>query len=164
MPTRFDARSYRNALACYATGVAVLTAATVDGDHLGITVNSLASVSLEPPLVSLCLGRHLARFEVLTKVERFNLNVLRADQAGLSAQFAGDGRNKWNGVKFGLTGNGIRALDSNLALLECRRYQSYSAGDHDILIGLVERFHHDGAGRPLLFYRGRYHSLGEQGL
>ncbi len=132
--------------------MAVLTALTVDGDHLGITVNSLASVSLEPTLVSLCLGR------------RFNLNVLRADQAGLSAQFAGDGRNKWNGVKFGLTGNGIRALDSNLALLECRRYQSYSAGDHDILIGLVERFHHDGAGRPLIFYRERYHGLGEQGL
>ena len=162
MQTCFDARAYRSALSCYATGVAVLTAVTPSGDHLGITVNSLTSVSLDPPLVSLCLGRHLARFEALTKAELFNLNVLRADQAGLSAQFAGNGRDKWDGVKFGLARNGIRVLDSHLALLECRRYESYRAGDHDILIGLVERFQHDGAGSPLLFYRGRYHGLREQ--
>jgi len=151
MPSAFDVRAYRNTLGCYATGVAVLTAITPAGEHLGITVNSLTSVSLAPPLVSLCLGQHLARFEVLTALEMFNLNVLRADQAPLSAQFAGKAGNKWRGVRFTLGPNGIRIIEPHLALFECRRFQGYRAGDHHILIGQVERCRHDGAGAPLLF-------------
>jgi flavin reductase (DIM6/NTAB) family NADH-FMN oxidoreductase RutF len=161
MPAGFDDRAYRNALGCYATGVAVLTALASTGEHLGLTLNSLTSVSLQPPLVSFCLGQHLARFEILTALEVFNLNVLRADQAALSAQFARAGADKWRGVKFKLGSNGIRVLEPHLALLECQRFQGYQAGDHQILIAEVKRFRHDHSGAPLLFYRGRYHRLAD---
>jgi flavin reductase (DIM6/NTAB) family NADH-FMN oxidoreductase RutF len=159
MRPAFDVRAYRDTLGCYATGVAVLTAVTPGGEHLGITVNSLTSVSLQPPLVALCLSKHLARFEALWRVECFNLSILREDQSALSVQFAGNGRDKWRGVGFALSRRGIRILEPHLALLECRRFQSHRAGDHAILIGQVERYQHDGAGHPLLFYRGRYHTI-----
>jgi flavin reductase (DIM6/NTAB) family NADH-FMN oxidoreductase RutF len=159
VPDGFDPVSYRRALGCYPTGVAVMTAITPAGDHVGITVNSFTSVSLEPPLVSICLGKHLARFESLTSADVFNLNILREDQSDLSSQFAGSGREKWLGVRFRIGGNGIRILEPNLALLECERHHNYRAGDHDIVIARVRGFHHDGGAAPLLFYRGAYHRV-----
>jgi flavin reductase (DIM6/NTAB) family NADH-FMN oxidoreductase RutF len=156
---RFDQLSYRRALGCYPTGVAVVTALTPAGDHVGITINSFTSVSLEPPLISICLGKHLARFEALVSAEVFNLNILREDQSELSAQFAGNGRDKWLGVQFRSGHKGTRILEPNLALLACERQHNYRAGDHDIVIGRVRAFHHDGGAAPLLFYRGGYHRV-----
>jgi len=160
----FDQLSYRRALGCYPTGVAVVTAVTPAGDHVGITINSFTSVSLEPPLISICLGKHLARFEALTSSDAFNLNILREDQSELSAQFAGDGRDKWRGVQFRIGQYGTRILEPHLALLECERHLNYRAGDHDIVIGRVHTFHHDAGAAPLLFYRGAYHRVRSSGL
>jgi len=162
--TEFDSISYRRALGCYPTGVAVMTAVTPAGDHVGITVNSFASVSLEPPLISICLGKHLSRFEALISAHVFSLNILREDQSELSSQFAGNGRGKWLGVRFRIGHNGTRILEPNLALLECQRHHNYRAGDHDIVIGRVFAFHYDRGAAPLLFYRGAYHRVKSPGV
>src|SRR5262249_25508040 len=143
----------------YATGVAILTAVTQAGEHLGITVNSFTSVSLDPPLVSVCLGKLLASLRRIKAARCFNINILCRGQEALSAQFARAGTEKWQGVCYEVARNGVRTVRPNLAVLECSRYRVYPAGDHHILLGRVEFVHINAVEEPLLFYRGEYRTL-----
>jgi flavin reductase (DIM6/NTAB) family NADH-FMN oxidoreductase RutF len=154
-----DGVHFRRALGHYATGVAILTAVTRSGEHLGITVNSFSSASLEPPLVSVCLGEFLASLRQIRAAKAFNISILCSGQEALSVQFARSGAEKWRGVRYGVASNGVRIVEPNLAVLECSRYRVYPAGDHHILLGRVERFSVNGIQEPLLFYRGEYRTL-----
>lgn len=156
----FDSTLFRRALGHYATGVAVLTAVTRTGEHLGVTVNSFSSVSLNPPLISVCLGKFLCSLHAIKAARAFNVNILCRGQEALSAQFARRGAEKWSGVRFEIARNGVRTVEPNLAVLECSRYRVYPAGDHHILLGRVEYFRLNGIEEPLLFYRGQYRTLG----
>lgn len=154
-----DGLHFRRALGHYATGVAILTTVTRAGEHLGITVNSFSSVSLAPPLISVCLGQFLASLPGIKSAKAFNISILCRGQESLSALFARSGAAKWRGVRYGIASNGARIVEPNLAVLECSRYRSYRVGDHHILIGRVERFSVNGIQEPLLFYRGEYRTL-----
>ncbi len=158
----FPARTLRDVLGSFPTGVAVVTAAGITGESYGITVNSFNSVSLDPPLVLFSLSRRLLSLDGILRAGAFAINFLRDDQAHLSARFASALSDKWTGVEFRSGANGSPVLVPTLAVLECHPYAHYDGGDHVIVVGRVTSVEMDSGRHPLVFFRGRYHTLSIQ--
>ena len=158
-----DPRSFRNALGCFATGVAVVTVRPDgEGGPFGITVNSVASVSLEPPLVLFCLARASRHYREITACREFVINVLAEDQRGHSARFANPAtQQQWQAVAADVTAAGTPVLAGALATLVCTLEAVYDGGDHGIVLGRVSELDWRPEGRPLLYIRGRYGRLEE---
>ena len=154
-----DSRVLRRSLGAFATGVCVVAARASDGENLGVTVNSFCSVSLDPPLILVCIGRSLASHDKLLSCEGFSVSVLRNDQSALSARFATRGIDKWEGAshRTGLAGGLI--IEPHLAYFDCATHDRQDAGDHTILLGRVLDFT-SREGSPLLYFRGKYDTLG----
>jgi flavin reductase (DIM6/NTAB) family NADH-FMN oxidoreductase RutF len=149
---------FRQLLGRFATGVTVVTARGPGGGPVGMTASSVASVSLEPPLLLVCVDRTHDMHAALEAGQHFVLNVLAADQEALSRRFAGDEENRFDGVGYKENRQGIPVLDGALASIECVKQTAVPGGDHTVFLGLVT----GGAvtdRRPLLYYRGGYSSL-----
>jgi len=145
----------RQALARFATGITVVTTRAADGSPLGLTVNSFASVSLDPPLLLWCLGRAAADYDAFRLAERHLVNVLAADQVELSKRFAARGPDRFAGLRYADTDTGLPRLAGCIAWFECAIRSRYDEGDHVILVGRIEAFE-IAPGRPLLFHDSRY--------
>ncbi|HVV28244.1 MAG TPA: flavin reductase family protein [Rhizomicrobium sp.] len=155
----FDSRAFRAALGCFPTGIAVMTAAGTEA-HLGITVNSFTSVSLDPPLVLWCIDRRSRRYRAFAEAPGFTISILAAGHRAVSARLAGAGEHSLDGIALIPTELGPPALADSLAVFECTRESVQDAGDHAILIGRVLRFaRHEKAGMPLVYFQGRYGAL-----
>jgi len=154
-----DQREFRAALGCFATGVTVVTAQAADGTPMGLTVNSVTSVSLDPPLVLFCLGRQSQWFERFRDAGHYVVNVLREDQVGLSIRFSQPQPDRWDGVAWEAWSTGGPVLRGTVASIECTTEAIHEGGDHLILVGRVVRLASDPAGRPLLYHAGRYAHL-----
>ncbi len=152
-------RRLRQALGRFTTGVTVVTAAGPDGTRVGITVNSFASVSLDPPLVLWSIERRSPSLAVFQSAPHFCVNVLAADQESLCQRFASPNADKFDGVGHSQGLGGSTKLAGSLAWFECRNQQQIDGGDHLIIIGEVEDFSH-ADGDPLVFFGGRLGSLG----
>ncbi len=155
---------FRAALGAFATGVCV--AATRDGTGLpaGVTINSFASVSLEPPLVLFCLGRDGAALARFSAAPSWAIHVLADTQRELARRFAvsrrhAPGIDPWGGVAWEEDDAGLPVLSGCLARLTCLSERVIDGGDHSILIGRVSRLSWEKAGRPLLYFRGRYEAV-----
>jgi flavin reductase (DIM6/NTAB) family NADH-FMN oxidoreductase RutF len=158
-PPEIDPSQFRQLLGRFATGVTILTVATPEDRPLGMTANSLASVSLHPPLVSVCVDRVAEMHEPILSARQFVVNVLASPQEALARRFADKHEDRFDGVGYHLSPDGLILLDGALAHVECERYAEYPGGDHTIVLGRVV----GGAtadGRPLLYYRGGYAALG----
>ena len=155
----FDARSFRDALGEFATGVAVVTARGADGQSVGVTINSFASVSLEPPLVLWSLGLQSPSLAVFESCSHYAVNVLAADQTEFSQRFAQSQSDKFAGIELQTGASGVQLLPDCSAWFECRNEMRYPGGDHIILVGHVESFHREEK-PPLIFHGGRYRVLG----
>lgn len=146
-------REFRDALGRFATGVTVVTTATAEGP-VGITANSFASVSLDPPVVLWSIGRQSNRFAAFAASERFAVHVLGADQIDLSRRFARSG-SAFAGLNLEEGESGVPLLAGCLSRFECVRLAAHEGGDHLIMVG-----HVTGAslrdGEPLVFSRGGY--------
>ncbi len=151
----FDPRELRNALGQFATGVTVITTVAPGGERIGVTANSFTSVSMDPPLVLWCPGRHLRSLPHFERATHFAINVLASDQHELSRRFATPDDDKFAGVPLRTGIAGIPVLEGTLATFECRTVARHEAGDHVIYVGQVERFRHEPAS-PLVFHGGRY--------
>ena len=157
----FDPIELRAAFARFMTGVTVVTARDSAGEPVGFTANSFTSVSLEPPLLLVCPGRHLSRFDVFESASSFGVSVLAEGQEEVSNLFAGG-----PGARFSLCGwesgtRGVPLISGRSAGFECRVHDRVEAGDHLILIGRIEAF--DGSGeRGLGFGPSGYFSLGKE--
>ena len=158
----FDTREFRNALGCFPTGVVVVSA-RAGAALMGITVNSFASVSLDPPLVLWSVDRKSSRYETFTTVAEFTISVLSSDHRTVSARLATPGEHSLDGVPLVETANGTPGLADSLAVLECSREAVHDGGDHAIIVGRVQRFACRSSGQPLVFFRGRYGGLAESG-
>jgi flavin reductase (DIM6/NTAB) family NADH-FMN oxidoreductase RutF len=154
-----DSATFRNLLGRFATGVTVLTLPGPGGRPSGMTASSLASVSLQPPLLSVCVDREADLHELIVLAPGFVVNVLESGQEALARRFAEEHPDRFAGVGYQLGPSGEILLDGALAHIECRRHSLYDGGDHSIIIGLVTGGS-TGAGRPLLYYRGGYAALG----
>jgi flavin reductase (DIM6/NTAB) family NADH-FMN oxidoreductase RutF len=156
----FDARAFRDALGCFPTGVAVITAESADRPAMGITVNSFASVSLDPPLVLWCIDRHSDRSKTFVRAESFTISVLDAVHREVSARLAQPGTHRLDEIALLPTDLGPPALADALAVFECTRESVHAGGDHVILIGRVVRFAFRRSGERLVFFRGHYGTFG----
>ena len=155
-----ETRRLRNALGCFTTGVCVVTAATERGP-VGLTINSFASVSLEPPLVLWSLDRASDRADVFQSVERFAINVLSEDMRELSSKLARKGA--YGVPEEALDGQAgdVPVLDGTLARFVCTVEARHDGGDHVIVVGRVVSFAYAERGHPLIYYRGHYRALAE---
>ena len=167
----FDIKGFRDALGFFPTGIAVMTAAPApdpanpskqDASHIGITVNSFTSVSLDPPLVLWCIDRRSRRYPHFAQAPGFTVSILASGHRDVSSRLAGTGEHSLEGIALIPTELGPPALADSLAVFECARESVQDAGDHAILIGRVLRFAwHDMAGAPLVYFRGRYGALAQ---
>jgi flavin reductase (DIM6/NTAB) family NADH-FMN oxidoreductase RutF len=151
-------REFVRACAQFATGVAVATLLDAGGAPHGITVNSFTSVSLEPPLVLLCIGHSAAILRHFRPQVHFALNMLSEDQRHVSEHFARTGGARFEGVSWRPGRTGAPVVEDVLATLECRLARTETAGDHDILIAEVLHTAVRG-GRPLVYYGSAYRRL-----
>ena len=124
-----------------------------------MTASSLASVSLHPPLVSVCVDHAAGLHDLILESREFVVNILESAQEALSRRFADKHDDRFDGVGYHRSPEGFVLLDGALAHIECERYAIYPGGDHSIVLGRVIGGH-TGEGRPLLYYRGGYAALG----
>lgn len=148
-----DASTFRNVLSQWPSGVTVVTT-LVDGVRHGMTASSFSSVSAEPPLVSVCLSRHLYSHELISSSGVFGINVLAKDQAEIARRFAGmvDVEDRFAGETWTTAETGVPLLDSALGWLDCRVVHEYPGGDHTIFVGEVLAGQAASRKAPLLFH------------
>lgn len=154
-----DARTLRDALGCFATGITVVTAMTPDGTPIGLTANSFTSVSLDPPLLLVCIANTASSGPILQQAEHFAVNVLQIGQQPVSTRFAGKGEDRFAASDWSEGENGAPVLAGSLSAFECRRHAVHEGGDHFILVGEVKRAQFDARRDPLLYFRGKYRRL-----
>lgn len=152
-------RAFRDAMGSFTTGVCVLGAKRRDGVVVGMTVNSFTSVSLDPPLVLVCLGAQSPRSRALIDPGRFAISVLAEEQRAISNHFAqpGEGQAPETGWRAGE--NGAPVMDGAAAVVECDVETTHISGDHMIVIGRVTRIETDPGREPLVYFRGGYRLL-----
>jgi flavin reductase len=152
---------FRRALGCFATGVTVITVDNREQVH-GMTANAFTAVSLEPPLVLVCIDRRNRTHQCLQAMARFGISLLSEAQKSISEYYAlpalARSQNSYTTAHFFRTNNGTPVLDGSLAFLECRVREMHPAGDHTVFVAQVENLI-AGEGRPLLYFRGNYRSI-----
>jgi flavin reductase (DIM6/NTAB) family NADH-FMN oxidoreductase RutF len=151
----------RQAIGHFATGVTVVTSRTDSGAPIGTTASAVSTLSLEPPLVLVCLDRSSHTLDAIRSHGAFAINVLAEGQERLSANFARRGAAaSWDGVGHRIGRIGNPHLSGALARLDCRLERCLDGGDHEIVIGRLLSLERSGRDlRPLLHYRGSYGSL-----
>lgn len=157
--TGHDPRTLRAALGCFATGVTVVTCLTDEGIPAGLTVNSFTSVSLDPPLLLVCLAKEAASAAPLTAARSFAINVLQTGQQPASIRFSTRDEDRFGTTPWSRGEGGAPILEESLGVFECERYAVYDGGDHHILVGQVFKASFDASLDPLLYFRGRYRRL-----
>jgi flavin reductase (DIM6/NTAB) family NADH-FMN oxidoreductase RutF len=157
-----SAGELRDAIGCFATGVTIVTSVGAGGEPVGTTASAVSSLSLEPPLVLVCLDRSSQTLSAIRGHRAFAVNVLAADQHEISTNFARRGRAAtWESVSHRHGSTGSPRLDGVLAVLDCAVERVVAAGDHDVVIGRVHEITtSDEDLAPLLHYRGAYSRIG----
>ena len=149
----------RRALGAFATGVTVVTTMDADGSPRGFTANSFTSVSLDPPLILVCLAKRAASCPVFQAAESFAVNILSEDQKAVSTAFSSPGVDRFTTVDWSARATGCPILADVVAWLDCRMQEVVDAGDHYILIGRIVDYDYAPAS-PLGFCRGAYVTFG----
>jgi len=158
--TAFDTRDLRRALGTYATGVTIITTRDGEGRLYGLTANSFASVSLDPPLVLWSLSRAAGSYPAFRDATHFGVNVLGGEHREHSLRFAHPHPDKFAGIGYALGEHGVPLIDGAAAHFECAIETRYEGGDHVIVVGRVLRY--DYTVKPtLLFCHGKYHEARE---
>ena len=150
---------FRDVMGRFATGVTVVTTSN-QGRLEGLTASAFSSVSLEPPLVLVCIGKDSSCYGAFSGGSFFAINILSAEQTGLSVRFSSDVGDRFEGVAHETWVTGAPILAGAIAAVDCTLYAVYDGGDHSILVGRVERL---GPIRkdadPLIYYRGAYRGV-----
>ena len=154
-----DPRTLRDALGCFATGVTVVTTCAADGTPVGLTANSFTSVSLDPPLLLVCLANTASSLPSFLEADHFAVNVLHIGQQLISGRFASKVEDRFAQTETEVWDSGVPIVRHALAAFECSREAVHEAGDHKILIGRVLRVQFEPRRDPLLYFRGRYRRL-----
>jgi flavin reductase (DIM6/NTAB) family NADH-FMN oxidoreductase RutF len=164
MPTleAIDTAGFRHALGHFLTGVTIVTTTGPSGEPVGMTANAFTSVSLDPPLVMVCVARSAASFAAMELAERYAVHILHHGQHELSGAFArsaAEGAEKFSAVAWHRSADGLPLLDECLARVQCTISQRIELGDHIGYIGRVDAAAAEAAASPLAFFRGKYASL-----
>ncbi|MFF2654343.1 flavin reductase family protein [Streptomyces sp. NPDC058045] len=157
-----DPVAMRRAMGRFATGVAVITAQGGDGHPHGMTLNSLTSVSLDPPLLLVCFNEGARTAEAVREAGRFAVSILSARQEPIARRFARRGEDHFAGLPLEFGGHQVPVVPDALAHLECSVDREVVAGDHVVVFGAVDRLC-ERAGDPLLFVGGRFGDYVDRG-
>jgi len=157
-----DSRSFRQLMGCFATGVTVVTLNDPDLGRAGITINSVTSVSLSPPLILFCLDKKAHLYPAFRRAEFFAVNILSASQESVSRHFANyrlypESKKMWDRAQ-----QGCPLLHGTLGWVICRKTATYKGGDHDIFLGeVVKLSRRKGTHKPLLYVQSKYAQVAE---
>ncbi|OYQ34327.1 hypothetical protein CHU95_12915 [Niveispirillum lacus] len=152
-------RTLRDMMGCFATGVTVVTAMAPNGEPIGFTANSFTSVSLDPPLLLVCIVKDAQRAQSYTSAGHFAVNILQADQQLVSSHFAMKKDDKFTDVAWRRGEYGNPIICDSLGHFECETFNIVEAGDHYILIGRILNASFESWRDPLIYYRGKYRAL-----
>ena len=156
-----DGRELRNAMGLFATGVTIITTKDASGKPFGLTANAFSSLSLDPPMLLICVDKGVDCYACFDESKVFAVNFLSLAQEELSTRFATKGIEKFEGLSYSVGELGVALLDGALAHFECTVAHAHEGGDHTIYVGEVQRLV-TMEGDPLLFYQGKYRSLAPQ--
>lgn len=155
-----DGATFRKAMARLATGVTVVSVRGADGLPAGMTASAVTSLSLEPPMVLVCVGHAGVLHQALSSADTFGIAILADDQEALSRRFATRETQQFEGLDCATSPAGLPVLPGILAYLECWRSASLPGGDHTIVTGTVQ-WATAADGNPLLYFAGGYRGLSE---
>jgi flavin reductase len=158
--TGFSSTDFRNALGCFATGVTVITSRGDEDDAFGMTANAFSSLSLDPPLVLVCVISGTAGADMIERNRAFAVNILGSHQEPISRYFSWKDRPRgsaaFSEIPHRTAATGCPLLKGAAAYLDCRLADAHESGDHVIFIGEVLALGIEPDVRPLLFHGGRY--------
>lgn len=154
-----DPITFRRVLGTFASGVTVVTVEH-EGVYHGSTVSSFCSLSLDPPLVLVCIGHHSTTHGFIGQAGAFGINILGEGAEQLSRHFASSQPHKFATVAHHIGQTGVPLLADAITTLECQLVDHVAGGDHSIFIGRVVSAHTHDDTQPLLFFRSQYHRLG----
>ncbi|ULT58018.1 flavin reductase family protein [Neobacillus drentensis] len=149
-----DPRQFRNTLGHFATGVTVITTKNEE-ELIGLTANAFSSLSLDPPLILVCIDKKAGSLSAFKQGHSFVVNILQEGQEEECWRFAKRSEDKFANSSYTLSSHGIPVLNDNLATLECTVAELLEGGDHIIVTGKVEAVSYDEEKSPLLFFRGK---------
>ena len=155
-PTLANPAAFRQALGRLAAGTTVVTLTDAHGVQMGFTATAVSSVSLEPPLVLVCVSNKSRTIEPLSSGRPFVLNFLTAQQQALAMQFASLSPHKFADVDYTISPNGTIHLSDVLASIECVPHHVAVAGDHTVVIGLVTETRIGADDSPLVYFRSQF--------
>jgi len=155
MKMEIDQCDFRRALGAFPTGVTIVTTRESDGTPRGFTASSFTSVSLDPPMVLVCVAKAAASAQVFAAADGFVVTVLSRAQKAVSALFASKASDKFVRADWDEGGRGLPLIRGGVAWFQCVREQAIDAGDHAILLGRVETYGHTPE-EPLGYCRGAY--------
>ncbi len=161
--SNIDARQFRGALGSYASGITVI-GSMLDDRLVGFTCQSFYSVSMEPPLISFSVMVTSSSWPLIRQSGKFSVNVLSREQELISTNFGRSNIDRWSGVDWVSTSRGNPVIKGALTWLDCEIYDVHRAGDHDIVVGLVNEIapqEIDPIQAPLLYYRGSYMTVAQ---
>jgi flavin reductase (DIM6/NTAB) family NADH-FMN oxidoreductase RutF len=151
-----DPAHFRRVLGCHATGIGVVTARTEEDEPVGMAVTSFTSVSLDPPLVAFCPDRKSTTWPQIERAGRFCVNLLAEEQGGACRSFGSTGGDKFAGIDWRVSQNGVPVIEGALASIECEVHSVLEAGDHFIVLGRVLAMESSDERAPLLFFRSGF--------
>ncbi|WP_321470199.1 flavin reductase family protein [uncultured Paludibaculum sp.] len=156
---KLDQNLFRRACGAFATGITVATVLGRDGKPHGLTANSFSSVSLDPPLVLVCVAHKAATHGPFSSASSFAINILDINQKDLSVRFASSHPNRFEGLDWTVGELGSPILTNSLAVIQCQTKRKIAAGDHTIFLGEVRKVDVR-EGKPLLYHAGGYLEFG----
>lgn len=155
-----NVNTFKAIMGNYPTGVTVVTTADENGVPLGLTVNSFASVSLEPLLLLWSIDKKVSSHDVFLNSEKFAVHVLASDQGELCSLFASRGIDRFANCEWKQSAHGLPIIEGALGVLQCKKFKYVDAGDHTVLIGEVVELEEAGK-EPLLYHKRKFGQIPE---
>ncbi|MBX7170326.1 MAG: flavin reductase family protein [Pyrinomonadaceae bacterium] len=151
---------FRASLGRFASGVTVITTKDSNAHLHGLTVSAFCSVSMNPPLILICIQKTTGSHHAFEQAKCFVVNILEESQQDVSNHFASHLDDKFTGQNYHLSEHGLPILDNCLVNLECNLKNSYDGGDHTIFVGEIENAKFSD-GKPLTYFHGKYHKIND---
>jgi len=153
------ASAFKEAMGRFPSGVVIATTLDREGKPWGFTASSFSSVSLDPPLVLVCLAKTAECHAAFVAARLFSINILAADGEALARRFAMRGARKFDGDEFFVGEHGLPVIRTAVAALVCRKFADYDGGDHTIIVGEVQSVNHVAAGDAMVYFRRKFWRL-----
>jgi len=152
---------FKTVMGNYPTGVTVVTAVDQDGTPVGLTVNSFASVSLDPTLILWSIDHKVTTLDIFKNADKFAVHTLASDQADICSLFASKGVDRFANCNWSLSEQGLPIISGAYGVLQCKAFKQIEAGDHTILIGEVIDIQNEDK-EPLLYHKRKFGKIPEE--